>query len=152
MQLGTPKRVQVFILQDLFLDCNCYGDSFETSVPWDKCEQLCINTKASTIQELTSLNIFTVTVTCRVTQIYDAGACVYFYVAFRDTKIMNPMEVFQKVEHVARETILSSGETPIDSSGNFLFENLPPIQVEQYRTTTELERSGSSGTSRASPT
>lgn len=32
-------------LQDLALEFYIVAESFETSVPWDKCEQLCRNTK-----------------------------------------------------------------------------------------------------------
>lgn len=31
--------------QDLALEFYIVAESFETSVPWDKCEQLCRNTK-----------------------------------------------------------------------------------------------------------
>jgi alkyldihydroxyacetonephosphate synthase len=50
-------------------------------------------------------------VSCRVTQVYDAGACVYFYVAFRHCSLEKPLEFFEKIEHLARETILASGES-----------------------------------------
>ena len=34
----------------------------------------------------------------RVTQTYDAGACVYFYLAFNYTGVSNPIESFDAIE------------------------------------------------------
>ncbi|CAI8022413.1 Alkyldihydroxyacetonephosphate synthase, peroxisomal [Geodia barretti] len=45
----------------------------------------------------------------RVTQIYDAGACIYFYLAFNYTGVGNPMQAFEDIEASAREEILASG-------------------------------------------
>jgi FAD linked oxidases, C-terminal domain len=101
---------RIFCCQDAFLDFYCYGDSFETSVPWDKCEQLCINTKAAINTELKKYKVPIADVSCRVTQLYDAGACVYFYVLFRDKEMKNPLEFFERIEDLARKTILASGE------------------------------------------
>lgn len=37
-------------------------------------------------------------VTCRVTQTYDAGACVYFYFAFNYKSISDPVTVYEEIE------------------------------------------------------
>lgn len=37
-------------------------------------------------------------VTCRVTQTYDAGACVYFYFAFNYRGLSDPVHVYEEVE------------------------------------------------------
>lgn len=53
---------------------------------------------------------------CRVTQVYDAGACVYFYFAFNyddgfeaDAVLTDPIQVYEKIESAAREEILALG-------------------------------------------
>ena len=38
------------------------------------------------------------TICCRVTQTYDAGACVYFYFGFNYRGISNPVEVYDAIE------------------------------------------------------
>lgn len=38
------------------------------------------------------------TSTPRVTQTYDAGACVYFYLAFNYTGVSDPMGAFEEIE------------------------------------------------------
>lgn len=60
-------------------------------------------------KECSKRNIHYYTVSCRVTQTYDAGACIYFYFGFRSLDIPNPVEVFEAIEHSAREQILACG-------------------------------------------
>lgn len=35
---------------------------------------------------------------CRVTQVYDSGACVYFYFAFNSRGLADPLDVYDAVE------------------------------------------------------
>ena len=44
-----------------------------------------------------------------MTQTYDTGACVYFYLAFFYEGVENPSEVFSEIELAAREEILNCG-------------------------------------------
>lgn len=44
-----------------------------------------------------------------MTQTYDAGACIYFYFGFRCLDVANPVELFEAIEHSARDEILSCG-------------------------------------------
>ncbi|RUS83765.1 hypothetical protein EGW08_008471, partial [Elysia chlorotica] len=45
----------------------------------------------------------------RVTQTYDAGACIYFYFAFNYRGISNPVSLYEHIESCAREEILANG-------------------------------------------
>ena len=45
-----------------------------------------------------TVHVLRVCVSCRVTQTYDAGACVYFYLAFCYTGVSDPMQAFHDVE------------------------------------------------------
>ena len=47
--------------------------------------------------------------TCRVTQVYDAGVCVYFYLAYYYKDVENPSAVFAEIERAARDEVLRSG-------------------------------------------
>jgi len=98
-----------FCLQDSALDFDIFGDSFETSVPWDKCLTLCENVKEAVREAYKELDVTHFLVGCRVTQTYDAGACVYFYSAFHDPSEENPTAIFKEVENKARDEILASG-------------------------------------------
>jgi len=86
------------------------GESFETSVPWDKCSSLCENVKAVVAAECRKRGIVTFHVSCRVTQTYDAGACVYFYFGYRDLTIADQMGTYEAIESAARDEVLASGE------------------------------------------
>uniref|UniRef100_A0A3Q2HGD7 Alkylglycerone-phosphate synthase n=1 Tax=Equus caballus TaxID=9796 RepID=A0A3Q2HGD7_HORSE len=79
-QRGYLLTYVIAYLRDLGLEYYVLGESFETSAPWD-----------------------------RVTQTYDAGACVYFYFAFNYRGISDPLTVFEQTEAAAREEILANG-------------------------------------------
>lgn len=61
------------------------------------------------MQECSKRSINYYTISCRVTQTYDAGACIYFYFGFRSTDVADPVELFEAIEHSARDEILSCG-------------------------------------------
>ena len=46
---------------------------------------------------------------CRVTQVYDTGACVYFYFGFIWKGLKDPLRVFSEIEEEAREEIMKLG-------------------------------------------
>jgi len=96
-------------LQDLALDYGIVAESFETSVPWDKCQTLCDNVKAVVREECKKHGIDYYLISCRVTQTYDAGACVYFYFGFRYNIQTDPVATYEEIENKARDEILASG-------------------------------------------
>lgn len=49
-------------------------------------------------------------ISCRVTQTYDAGACVYFYFGFRNLASNDPVHTYEEIENIARDEILASGK------------------------------------------
>lgn len=98
-----------FSIQDLALDFGIIAESFETSVSWDKCESLCNNVKSCVNVECKKRGIHHYLISCRVTQTYDAGACVYFYFGFRWTTGTDPVNVYEEIENAARDEILASG-------------------------------------------
>lgn len=78
-------------------------------MPWDKCEKLCYNVKAVVAAECKRHSIEFFLVSCRVTQTYDAGACVYFYFGFRYNNSTDPVHTYEQIENAARDEILASG-------------------------------------------
>lgn len=62
------------------------------------------------LQECSRYNIKHFLISCRVTQTYDAGACVYFYFGFKYTSVCsNPVHIYELIENSARDEILASG-------------------------------------------
>lgn len=89
----------------------CYiGESFETSVPWTRVLDLCRNVKDRIHRECKKMQTkYAPFVSCRVTQTYDSGACVYFYMAFSAQGIVDPIQANDDVEAAARDEILANG-------------------------------------------
>ncbi|KAK1166167.1 hypothetical protein AOXY_G12718 [Acipenser oxyrinchus oxyrinchus] len=109
-QRGYMLTFVIAYLRDLGMDYYVIGESFETSVPWDRVLDLCSNVKERIIRECKDKGVqFPPLSTCRVTQTYDAGACVYFYFAFNYRGLSDPIHVYDQIEHAAREEILANG-------------------------------------------
>lgn len=96
-------------IRDLGLEYYVLAESFETSVSWNRALPLCRNVKSRVIRECYSRGVEQYFISCRVTQTYDAGCCVYFYMAFNYKNLPNPIETYETIEHVAREEILANG-------------------------------------------
>ncbi|KAL7991602.1 hypothetical protein Chor_015858, partial [Crotalus horridus] len=96
--------------EDLGMDYYVVGESFETSVPWDRVLDLCKNVKERMTRECKEKGVqFPPFATCRVTQMYDSGACVYFYLGFNYRGISDPTRVIEEIEAAARDEILANG-------------------------------------------
>ncbi|KAG9477374.1 hypothetical protein GDO78_002658 [Eleutherodactylus coqui] len=109
-QRGYMLTFVIAYLRDLGMDYYLIGESFETSVPWDRVLDLCRNVKERIVRECKERGVqFPPLSTCRVTQTYDAGACVYFYFAFNYRGISDPVHVYEEIEFAAREEILANG-------------------------------------------
>lgn len=91
------------------LEYGIVAESFETSVPWDKCYSLCENVKDCVRRECKKHGVEHFMISCRVTQTYDAGACVYFYFGFRCLASDDPVHLYEEIENRARDEILASG-------------------------------------------
>uniref|UniRef100_A0A6Q2ZIC0 Alkylglycerone-phosphate synthase n=1 Tax=Esox lucius TaxID=8010 RepID=A0A6Q2ZIC0_ESOLU len=109
-QRGYILTFVIAYLRDLGLDYYVVAESFETSVPWDRVLDLCRNVKERIIRECKERGVqFQPLTSCRVTQTYDAGACVYFYFAFNYRGLADPVHTYEQVEHAARDEILANG-------------------------------------------
>jgi alkyldihydroxyacetonephosphate synthase len=107
---GYQLTYSIAYLRDWILNHWLIAESFETSVPWSQALTLCENVKRRIRQEFERRklpgNPF---ITCRVTQIYDTGVCIYFYFAFYFKGIERPSEVYAEIERAARDEVLRSG-------------------------------------------
>jgi alkyldihydroxyacetonephosphate synthase len=107
---GYMLTYVIAYLRDLGFEYYVVAESFETSVPWDRVLDLCRNTKDRVIRECKERGVqFPPYATCRVTQTYDAGACVYFYFGFNYRGVANPVRLYEEIENCARDEILANG-------------------------------------------
>jgi alkyldihydroxyacetonephosphate synthase len=107
---GYQLTFGIAYIRDFVMKHHILGESFETSVPWSQALSLCDNVKRRVADEYAALGLpgrpF---VTCRVTQVYQTGVCVYFYFGFHHKGLERPNEVYAGLEHAARDEILKSG-------------------------------------------
>nr|CDJ91270.1 FAD linked oxidase and FAD-linked oxidase domain containing protein [Haemonchus contortus] len=107
---GYRLTFAIAYLRDLGMEFGVLGESFETSVPWDKVLNLCRNVKELIKRQAKALGVQYPTISsCRVTQIYDAGVCVYFYFGFNSRGLNDPLEVYDRIEIAARDEIIACG-------------------------------------------
>lgn len=107
---GYRLTFAIAYLRDLGMEYSVMGESFETSIPWDKVLNLCRNVKQLIRREAKANGVkYPVLASCRVTQVYDSGACVYFYFGFNYRGVANPIEVYDKIETAARDEIIACG-------------------------------------------
>jgi len=107
---GYMLTFVIAYIRDIGFDYYVVSESFETSVPWDRVLNLCRNVKERILQECKARKIqYDPFATCRVTQTYDAGACVYFYFGINYRGLPNPVETYDEIEACAREEILANG-------------------------------------------
>jgi len=107
---GYMLTYAIAYLRDLGFEYSCLGESFETSVPWDRVQALCTNVKQLLHKESKRRGVvYPVFASCRVTQVYDSGACVYFYYAFNYRDMKHPLHIYEEIEELARDEILACG-------------------------------------------
>ena len=107
---GYQLTFVIAYIRDFVMNHYVLGESFETSVPWSQVLSLCDNVKRRVQEEHKKRNLpgkpF---ISCRVTQVYETGVCVYFYFGYYYRGVDNPSEVYAEMERAARDEILRSG-------------------------------------------
>lgn len=109
-QKGYQLTFSIAYIRDFVMGHYMLAESFETSVPWSQALSLCENVKRRLLEEYRKRklpgNPF---ITCRVTQVYETGVCIYFYFGYYFKGVSDPSNVYAEMEEIAREEILRSG-------------------------------------------
>ena len=107
---GYQLTFGIAYIRDFLMKHYVLGESLETSVSWSQTLSLCENVKRRLAEEYAKRRLpgkpF---VSCRVTQVYQTGVCIYFYFAFYHKRVEQPSHVFAELERCARDEILRSG-------------------------------------------
>lgn len=107
---GYFLTYMIAYIRDFGMDYYLVGESFETSVPWDKVSLLTTSVKKCIEDSCTRKGVKgKVLVSSRISQIYDTGACVYIYFAFTYKGLERPAEVYTEIESEARVEIMRCG-------------------------------------------
>jgi len=107
---GYELTFAIAYIRDFVMDYYLLAESFETSVPWSQTLALCENVKRRVREEYAARSLPGVPfISCRITQLYETGVCVYFYLAYHYEGVERPSEVFAELECAARDEVLRSG-------------------------------------------
>jgi alkyldihydroxyacetonephosphate synthase len=109
-QTGYQLTYGIAYIRDFVMKYHVIAESFETSVPWSRALELCDRVKRRIHAEHAARNLpGRPLVTCRISQLYDTGVCVYFYFAMYTKGVHEASAVYSEIEHAARTEILSCG-------------------------------------------
>jgi len=107
---GYDLTFAIAYLRDFAMSYHFLAESFETFVPWSRVEEVIVRTKERIVQEHRKRFLpGNPIVSSRVTQLYDNGACVYFYFCMNYEGIAEPSRVYCQIEAAARDEILLCG-------------------------------------------
>ena len=107
---GYMLTFGIAYIRDFVFQHNILGESFETSVPWTQAQALVDRVKRKIYDTHKELKLpghpF---VSCRVTQIYETGCCVYFYMAFYAKGVDDAVGEYHEIEKAARKEVIDAG-------------------------------------------
>jgi alkyldihydroxyacetonephosphate synthase len=137
---GYQLTFGIAYIRDFVLKYGVLAESFETSVEWSRALELVQRVKARIAREAKARGVqgppF---VTARVTQVYQTGVCIYFYLGLNDDGLADPLGTYGAVEHAARDEILRCGGALSHHHGvgkrrqGFLPTVYPPAALEWLR-------------------
>lgn len=107
---GYQLTFGIAYIRDFVMGFGVLAESFETTVSWTDVRNLIARVKQRLLDEFAKLGLpgrpF---ITARVTQLYDSGVCVYFYLGIHHGTAERPTDVYAILEHAARDEILKCG-------------------------------------------
>jgi alkyldihydroxyacetonephosphate synthase len=107
---GYSLTFAIAYLRDFFSQFGIVAESFETSAPWDRIEEICAAVEGALASECAARGVAgTPYLSYRVTQTYHAGVCIYFTMAFSGRGLADAGEAFHEVEQTLRQVILDHG-------------------------------------------
>jgi len=109
-QRGYMLTYAIAYIRDFVAKFHIIGETFETSVPWDKITRVCDAVYQKTAEKHKELNLpGRFYVSYRITQAYHSGVCIYFMMGLYMKGIEKPDRVYGQIEHALREVILENG-------------------------------------------
>ena len=107
---GYSLTFAIAYLRDFFSQFGILAESFETSVPWDRIEEVCAAAEGALAAECVARGVTgRPYMSYRVTQTYHTGVCLYFTIAFSGSGLADPSGTFHDIEQALRQVILDRG-------------------------------------------
>ena len=107
---GYTLTFAIGYIRDFMSEYGLIGESFETSVPWDRIEGMCAAVERALAAACAARGVRgTPYLSYRVTQTYHAGVCVYFTMGFSGRGLADSTAAFEEIEHALRQVVLDHG-------------------------------------------
>tara|TARA_B100001123_G_scaffold410874_2_gene506494 strand:- start:3068 stop:3928 length:861 start_codon:yes stop_codon:yes gene_type:complete len=107
---GYSLTFGIAYIRDFVTRFGILGETFETSVPWDRIHDVCNGVREELDRQLAEHGVEgRPYLTYRVTQTYHTGVCIYFTLAFSGRGLDDPAAVYHRIEHALRQVILDRG-------------------------------------------
>lgn len=109
-QRGYMLTYAIAYIRDFLTDFHIIGETYETTVPWNKVQAVIDAVAVQVEQKHKEYDLPGLAyISPRITQLYHTGVCIYFTHGFSTMGVENPDEIFSKIEHSLRETIMAAG-------------------------------------------
>jgi alkyldihydroxyacetonephosphate synthase len=99
-------------IRDFMIDYHVIGETFETSIEWDKIEDMAESVKQTLHLECKKYATYKSLFSYRVSQCYNTGCCIYFTFGFIkniDTTAEEAIVIFHTLEKKMREIMIAKG-------------------------------------------
>ncbi len=107
---GYMLTFAIAYIRDFFNQFHVLGETFETTVPWDRILPLTQAVRETLVASCRECNVAgTPYLSFRVTQTYQTGVCVYFTMGFSGKGLKQPTRTYHAIEERIRQVILDSG-------------------------------------------
>lgn len=107
---GYMLTFGIAYIRDFLNQFNFLGETFETSVPWNKIHDVTQAVQKVLVEQCASYEVEgRPYLSYRVTQTYHTGVCIYFTMGFSGRGLEQPIDVFHDIETKLRQTILDHG-------------------------------------------
>ena len=107
---GYMLTFGIAYIRDFFNQFHILGETFETSVPWDRILIVCKSVEQELARQCENHQVAGKPyLSYRVTQTYHTGVCIYFTLGFVGKGLDKPDEVFHAIEQRLRQVILDNG-------------------------------------------
>ena len=107
---GYMLTFGIAYIRDFLTQFNVLGETFETSVPWNRIDDVTQAVQRELQTQCTARGIAgRPFLSYRVTQIYHTGVCIYFMLGFSGRGLDKPIDVYHDIEHELRQAIMDHG-------------------------------------------
>ncbi len=130
---GYMLTFAIAYIRDFLNQFHIMGETFETSVPWDRIHDLTGAVERELGEQCRSHGVRGIPyLSYRITQTYHTGVCIYFTMGFSGKGLEAPDRVYHDVEARLRQTILDHGGSLSHHHGvgKIRAAFLPEIQTE----------------------